>query len=160
MVLSLLDVLPAGVSYRVFYDNFFTSFRLLQHLGSNNIRASNTVNQNRLKDYPVMKKKEFEKSERGFSDQRTTFLLLWDGMITKLCTSKFDHSQDVHMAVFCLQKNVQTHICDLIESIIFRASWQHKNTVVSDVKTHVKDVRNVVLVFMIIVKIGMAFAKL
>ena len=26
-VLLILDVLPAGVSYRVFFDNFFTSFR-------------------------------------------------------------------------------------------------------------------------------------
>ena len=67
LVLSLLDVLPAGVSF----DNFFTSLRLLQHLGSNNIRASGIVNQNRLTDCPVMRKKELEKSERGFSDQRT-----------------------------------------------------------------------------------------
>ena len=34
VVLSLLDVLPAGVSYRVIFDKLFTSFRLLQHLGS------------------------------------------------------------------------------------------------------------------------------
>ena len=65
--------------------------------------------------------------------------------------SKFDHSQDVHVAVFYLQKDVQTQICNLIESNIFRASWRHKNAVVSVVKTHVKGVQNVVLVFMIIV---------
>jgi len=77
------------------------------------------------------------------------------------CTSFDLNQEDVPVAIFCLKKGMQNQICNLIESIISSANWEHKNDVLSVVKTNVKDVQSVVLVFMITVtKIGMAFAKL
>ena len=65
VVLSLLDVLPQNICYRVFMDNFFTSLRLLKFLVSNNIRASGTVRENRLGNCTITKKKQIDKFKRG-----------------------------------------------------------------------------------------------
>ena len=40
LVLQLMECLTASVSFEIFMDNYFTSFRLLTHLGVNNIRAT------------------------------------------------------------------------------------------------------------------------
>jgi len=72
VVLSLMDVLPSDTCYRVFMDNFFTSFRLLQFLAKNNIRASGTVRENRLGDCTIPKKKLVDKLERGGMKYRTS----------------------------------------------------------------------------------------
>ena len=48
VVLSLLDVMSENIGYHVFIDHIFTSFRLIQHLASNNIRASGPIRPNRL----------------------------------------------------------------------------------------------------------------
>ena len=55
VVLSLLDVLPQKIWYRVFMDNFFTSLRLLKFLASNNIRPSGTVRENQLGNCTITK---------------------------------------------------------------------------------------------------------
>ena len=39
VVLRLMECLTPTVSFYIFMDNYFTSFRLLTHLGVNNIRA-------------------------------------------------------------------------------------------------------------------------
>ena len=46
IVLSLLDVLPQNMFYRVFMDNFFTSLYLLKFLILINIGASGMVREN------------------------------------------------------------------------------------------------------------------
>ena len=46
IVLSLLDVLPQNICYRVFRDNFFTSLYLLKFFAISNIGASGTVREN------------------------------------------------------------------------------------------------------------------
>ena len=47
VVLDLLKSLPQKLSYHVFCDNFFTSFRLAQHLFKENIRMMGTIRSNR-----------------------------------------------------------------------------------------------------------------
>ena len=39
-----MECLPPTVSCHIFMDNYFTSFRLLTHLGVNNIQATGVLN--------------------------------------------------------------------------------------------------------------------
>jgi len=71
VVLDLLEELPRGVAYHVFVDNFFTSFRLLDHLAKNNIKATGVIRSNKLGKCDIMAPKVLEKKIRGFDDQRT-----------------------------------------------------------------------------------------
>ena len=57
IVLSLLDVLPQNICYRVFTDNFFTSLYLLNFFAISNIGASGTVRENWLGNCTIAKKK-------------------------------------------------------------------------------------------------------
>lgn len=71
VVLDLLEELPRNVSYHIFIDNFFTSFRLLDQLANNNIQATGVVRSNRLGSCTVESGKTLEKQKRGFFTQRT-----------------------------------------------------------------------------------------
>ena len=46
-------------------DNYFTSFRLLTHLGINNIRATRLPNKNRLRKCFIIRDKQLQQKERG-----------------------------------------------------------------------------------------------
>jgi len=71
VVLDLLEELPRGVSYHVFMDNFFTSFRLLNHLHEHNIQATGVIRSNKLGRCSIEPPKSLEKKDRGFFNQRT-----------------------------------------------------------------------------------------
>jgi Transposase IS4 len=71
VVLDLLEELPRESSYHIFIDNFFTSFRLLDHLRCNGIRATGVIRSNKLRQCPIESTKSLEKKARGFFDQRT-----------------------------------------------------------------------------------------
>ena len=64
VALSLHDVLSKEMRYRVFTDNFFTFFRLLEFLATNNVSASGTMRENRLGDCMISKKKVIDMFER------------------------------------------------------------------------------------------------
>ena len=66
-VLSLLDVLPQNMSYDVFFDNFFTSFRLLKHLYNNGIKGTGTVNKQKSRRFQSSNQKC---SQRNPGDMR------------------------------------------------------------------------------------------
>ena len=63
--------MPENIGYHVFIDNFFTSFCLIQHLASNNIRASGTIRPNRLGECTVATKAAIDKFKQGEMDFRT-----------------------------------------------------------------------------------------
>ena len=65
VVFSVLKALPKETCYRVFMNNFFTSFRLVEVLATNNIRASGTMRENGLGDCTISKKKAIDKFDRG-----------------------------------------------------------------------------------------------
>ena len=48
VVLCLMESLLSKVHYDVFMDNYFTSFRLLMHLGAYDIRATVILNKKNL----------------------------------------------------------------------------------------------------------------
>ena len=51
------------VSFDIFMDNYFTSFRLLTHLGVNNIRTTDVLNKNRLRKCTTTGEKQLQKKE-------------------------------------------------------------------------------------------------
>ena len=67
VVMKLVSTLPTD-TYVLFFDNFFTSFRLLQSLVDKNIKATGTVRVNRIEDCPVMSVDQIKKLKRGSYD--------------------------------------------------------------------------------------------
>ena len=49
VVLRLMECLTPSFIFDIFMDDHFSSFRLLNHLGVNNIRATVKLNKNRLR---------------------------------------------------------------------------------------------------------------
>ena len=69
-VTQLVSKLPAGLSYRLYIDNFFTSPRLLDHLNTMQIFVTGTVRANRLEKCPLKPADELKKDCRGSYDHR------------------------------------------------------------------------------------------
>ena len=49
VVLRLMEFLTPAFTFDIFMDNYFISFRLLNHFGVNNIQATGVLNRNRLR---------------------------------------------------------------------------------------------------------------
>ena len=65
--------LTRSVSFDIFIDKYFTSFRLFTHLGVNNVRATRVLNKNRLRKCTIIADKQLQKKkkkERGHFEQR------------------------------------------------------------------------------------------
>ena len=69
VVIDLISELPNSANYHIYMDNFFTSFRLLNHLFLNNIEATGVLRQNKLSNCPIIDPKQLMKKERGYSQQ-------------------------------------------------------------------------------------------
>ena len=67
--LWLMECLSPTVSFDIFLDNYFTSFRLLTHLGVNNIRATRMFSKNRLRKCTIIGDKHLQKKQRGHFEQ-------------------------------------------------------------------------------------------
>ena len=65
VALRLMECLTPTFSFDLFMDNYFTSFRLLTHLGVNNIRGRGVFNKNSVCKYTIIGDKHLEKKERG-----------------------------------------------------------------------------------------------
>ena len=61
IVLRLMECLTPIFSFDIFMDNYFTYFRLLTHLGVNNIRATGMLNKNRLRKGTITGDKQLQK---------------------------------------------------------------------------------------------------
>ena len=64
-----MECLPPTVSFDIFMDNYFTSFRLLSHLGVNNIRATLVLNKISLRKCTITGEKQLQKKESGHFEQ-------------------------------------------------------------------------------------------
>ena len=72
VVLQLMICLAPTVSFDIFMDTYFTSFRLLTHLGVNNIRATRVLIKNRLSKSTIAEDKQLQKKERGHFEKCTS----------------------------------------------------------------------------------------
>ena len=64
VVVNLVNSLPTD-TYVVYFDNFFTSLRLLEQLAAMNIHATGTVRANRIENCPLSSADKFKKTTRG-----------------------------------------------------------------------------------------------
>ena len=72
VALRLMECLTQTVSFDIFMDNYFTSFRQLTHLRVNNIRATPVLNKNRLSKCAIIGDKQLQKKERDDFEQLTS----------------------------------------------------------------------------------------
>ena len=56
--------LTPSVSFDIFIDKYFTSFRLFTHLGVNNVRATRVLNKNRLRKCTIIADKQLQKKKK------------------------------------------------------------------------------------------------
>ena len=71
VVLGLLSRLPVGQHHKVYFDNFFTSLKLIDRLSALGIGAAGTVRANRVENCPVKSCDTMKKEPRGSSDFRS-----------------------------------------------------------------------------------------
>jgi len=71
VVTSLLSIVTNPRCHEVFFDNFFTSYDLLAHLTTLDIKATGTVRENRLKQCPLQDTKVMKKTPRGTHDSKS-----------------------------------------------------------------------------------------
>ena len=71
VILLLMECLTPSVSFDVFMDDYFTFFRLLTHLGVNNLWATRVLNKNSLHKCTIIGDEQLQKKERGLFEQRT-----------------------------------------------------------------------------------------
>lgn len=71
VVIDLLSELPQGRRYSLFFDNFFTSFRLLEALKRQGHDGTGTVRADRVEDAPLPNAKSMKKEPRGTYHQLT-----------------------------------------------------------------------------------------
>ena len=64
VVLRLMKWLTPSVSFDIFIDKYFTSFRLFTHLGVNNVRATRVLNKNRLRKCTIIADKQRKKKKK------------------------------------------------------------------------------------------------
>ena len=60
VILKFLVVLPEHVAYKLYMDNYFTSLRLFNFLGGNNIRAIGTVREICLGNFTLLTKRKLK----------------------------------------------------------------------------------------------------
>ena len=65
VVLNLIAKLPPNIEYRLFFDNFFTSLPLIEHLERINIGATGTIGLNRIGKTPLLDPSSMKKTQRG-----------------------------------------------------------------------------------------------
>lgn len=67
VVVSLLKQVevPPNHGHKLYFDNYFTSLRLLSHLANKKYCATGTMRENRLEQCPVSNKKIWNKAQRG-----------------------------------------------------------------------------------------------
>nr|CAH7713440.1 unnamed protein product [Callosobruchus chinensis] len=92
VVLDLLENIAVPSDHAVFFDNFFTSYDLLQTLRQKGLRATGTVRENRTKKCPMSDNKTFKKMERGYfeykySDSNVLFVRWKDNSVVTLGTN-------------------------------------------------------------------------
>lgn len=72
VVLQFVNVLQnrwPSIPFDIYFDNFFTSTKLLEELKARKLKGTGTVRENRLgKAFPLQKGRELKTKSRGFYD--------------------------------------------------------------------------------------------
>lgn len=65
VVMNLLSVVKNPLHHQIFFDNFFSSYKLFLHLKNKGFFAVGTIRENRTNNCPIENCKSFTKNERG-----------------------------------------------------------------------------------------------
>ena len=79
-----MEYLPPTIGCHIFMNNYLTFFRLLTHLGVNNIRATDVLNKIRLLKCAIIGDKQPQKKECGYSEKRTSskkVIQIWQWLV-------------------------------------------------------------------------------
>ena len=69
VVANLIESLPQSTEkYTIYFDNFFTSLRLINYLSGKNVKATGTVRVNRVEKCPLSSVNAMKKTCRGTYD--------------------------------------------------------------------------------------------
>ena len=85
----------------MYFDNLFTSYSLLRHLGDKNMRATGTVRDNRISNCPLLTVAETSKRDKGFYDYRsdgTVIFCRWKDNAAFTIGSNFERMNPVGKA--------------------------------------------------------------
>lgn len=93
VVLDLLTVIKCPSDHIIYFDNYFTSHRLMNVLREKGFRATGTVRDNRTKNCPLKPPKEMKKEERGsfvsqYDEKNRLLFVRWmDNSVVTMCTN-------------------------------------------------------------------------
>jgi len=115
VVMNLIK--KAGVKehegYKLYFDNYFTSIKLLNKLSSLGICATGTVRENRLSNCPLPKKETFKKTAKHshqFAASSTLLVVKYnDNNVVNVATN-FDSADVTTIKRFCTKKKSQVSI--------------------------------------------------
>lgn len=69
VVMRLAHMIPKHQNYQLYFDNYFTSLRLLEYLAKEGIHSLGTIRRNRIPDCKLLPKKVILKKLRGYSEE-------------------------------------------------------------------------------------------
>lgn len=101
IVLQLLEkseILPNN-GYKLYFDNYFTSLQLLEHLSENKICATGTIKENRTGRCPFPQKNYWKLQDRGTKDD--TLLVQWKNNKVVTVASNFEKDEIVNTTRWC-----------------------------------------------------------
>lgn len=100
---------PCNKGFKVYFDNYFTSFKLLNKLSSIGICATGTIRENRLQNCPLPKKESFKKSSKWshkFSTSSSILVVKYNDKNTVNVATNFDCSRITSVKRFSAEKKI------------------------------------------------------
>lgn len=106
VVLFLLNNanIPPNEGYQIYFDNYFTSLKLLTYLAQRGYCATGTLRDNRAEKCPLKSKQEWNKAERGLSHQvssKDILVVQWKDNKVVSVASNFDTSANKTAPRYC-----------------------------------------------------------
>lgn len=69
VVMRLARMIPRNQNFKLYFDNYFTSLRLMEYLAKEGILSLGTIRRNRIPDCKLSSEKVILKKERGYSEE-------------------------------------------------------------------------------------------
>ncbi|KAG8226269.1 hypothetical protein J437_LFUL004826 [Ladona fulva] len=116
VVNQMLSIVDDPSSHVIYFDNFFTSFALLDKLRGKGIRATGTIRENRMGKCTLMSAEELEKFPRGYNDYKfesnnEIFIVRWKDNKCVAVATNFDTLEPtVQVMRWCKEKSAKAFV--------------------------------------------------
>ncbi|GFQ80982.1 piggyBac transposable element-derived protein 2 [Trichonephila clavata] len=105
VVWELLSSVKNPDKHEIFFDNFFSSHKLLTELSEKNFKATSTIRDNRTGRCPLKSPKEAKKWQRGNFDYRSegqVYICRWkDSAVVTISSNYVTHEPVTQTKRFC-----------------------------------------------------------